>query len=273
MTDDEVVGRGASRGASRVVLLAGQGVATNIVYNRLARYFEDVVVVQEGPLERWSLARRRAKKLGWPTVLGQVAFVSTVVPWLEWRARRRVGELMATFCLDPTPVPNVRRVGTVNDPLTSELLRELRPSAVVVQGTRIISRSTLESIECPVLNLHAGVTPTYRGVHGGYWALAAGRPDLVGTTVHLVDAGIDTGPVVAQATFSPAEADSIATYPYLHLASGLPLLVEAVQSVLRGDELPSGANSSSTLGSGGSPLRSHPTIWGYLWLRARRGVR
>ena len=82
--------------------------------------------------------------------------------------------------------------------------------------------------------MHAGITPAYRGVHGGYWALAEGRTDLVGTTIHLVDEGIDTGGVIEQASFSPTEADTFVTYPYLHTAAGLPPLIEAVRGILRG---------------------------------------
>ena len=59
----------------------------------------------------------------------------------------------------------------------------------------------LGSLGCPVVNVHAGITPRYRGVHGGYWALAERHPEWVGTTVHLVDPGIDTGAILAQATF------------------------------------------------------------------------
>ena len=89
-------------------------------------------------------------------------------------------------------------------------------------------------MDCPVINTHAGLTPRHRGVHGGYWALAEGHPELVGTTVHLIDEGIDTGAVLGRAHFSPTRRDSVATYPYLHLAAGLPLLAEQVQLTLRG---------------------------------------
>ena len=45
---------------------------------------------------------------------------------------------------------------------------------MVVNGTRILSRRMLESIDAVFLNMHVGITPKYRGVHGGYWALANG---------------------------------------------------------------------------------------------------
>ncbi|HYA68353.1 MAG TPA: hypothetical protein VED63_06445, partial [Acidimicrobiales bacterium] len=72
-------------------------------------------------------------------------------------------------------------------------------------------------------------------------------------------------------------------YPYLHLACGLPLLVDAVDGLTAG-----GGASSVRVGAGGdeagrscpgaddagqSTLRWHPTAWGYGWRWVRRGVR
>jgi phosphoribosylglycinamide formyltransferase 1 len=260
------------RRTGRVVLLAGPGEPTHIVFHYLAAHFADVVVVMEQPVPRITLARRRAKRLGWATTLGQVAFVVVALPLLRRRARTRIHTIMAGSGLDSSPVADVRHVASVNAPETTALLRGLEPSVVVVNGTRIIADAVLRAVPCPFINIHAGITPRYRGVHGGYWALAEGRPDLMGTTVHLVDAGIDTGGVLAWAYFAPARTDTIATYPYRHLADGLPLLVAQVERVLAGETLsrsgsgPEGADAESR-------LRWHPTLWGYLWARARRGVR
>jgi len=88
--------------------------------------------------------------------------------------------------------------------------------------------------------------------------------------VHLVDKGIDTGRVLARARFDTSPADSIVTYPYLHLAAGLPLLSDSVRTVLGGQQLaPIDDNSRSV----DSRLFTHPTLWGYLRLWATRGVR
>jgi len=265
-----VTGDPARRG--RVVVLAGPGEPTNIVYHYLSRRFPDVVVVMEQPVGRVTLARRRARRLGWPTVLGQVAFVTIAVPWLRHRARARVESIMADAHFEVADIPEIHRVPSVNDVGTGTRLRELSPAVVVVSGTRIISDRTLGAVPCPFLNVHAGITPRYRGVHGGYWALAEGRPDLVGTTVHLVDTGIDTGGVLARAYFAPAAGDNFATYPYRHLADGLPLLAEQVERVLAGERLQA-EDPRSVPGDGASRLRWHPTLWGYLWTRVRRGVR
>ena len=55
--------------AAPVVLLAGPGDATAVVYHALERAFGDVTLVQEDPVSHVALARRRAKRLGWPSHL------------------------------------------------------------------------------------------------------------------------------------------------------------------------------------------------------------
>jgi len=262
--DLSVVGRGPT------LLLAGTGDTTDIVANYLAARVDDLVVVVEAPPSRQQMARRRAKRVGWPTVVGQVLFAAGALPWLRRRGDARIRDILATGGVDPTPYANVRHVTSVNAPETIALLQSVRPSVVVVQGTRIISTDVLTCIACPFINTHAGITPRYRGVHGGYWALAEGRSDLVGTTVHLVDKGIDTGGILAQATFVASPKDTVATYPYLHLMAGLPLLAEQVERVLDGSAPVAQADGPT---DGMSRLYLHPTLWGYLARRWTAGVK
>jgi folate-dependent phosphoribosylglycinamide formyltransferase PurN len=254
----------------RVVLLAGPGDTTDIVANWLDEHICHATLVTEEPQSRVQLTRRRAKRIGPAKTLGQVAFVATAMPALRIRGRLRKTQIFAESSLNNTARPPDFRVDSVNSPETVELLAQLKPHVVVVNGTRIISSRVLDSIDCPVINTHAGLTPRYRGVHGGYWALAGGHPEEVGTTVHLVDSGIDTGRVLARARFDTSPADSIVTYPYLHLAAGLPLLVDSVRAVLDGQQLAPIDDDSPRVDS---RLFTHPTLWGYLRLWATRGVR
>jgi folate-dependent phosphoribosylglycinamide formyltransferase PurN len=252
-----------------VVLLAGPGDTTDIVAHHLAPLVERLEVIVEQPVDRVRLARRRAARLGWVPVMGQILFVTVALPFLRRRGAARVRSVMADAGLDPSPFPAVHSVPSVNDPRTADLLRSLDPSVVVVNGTRIIAAALLDSIACPVINTHAGITPRYRGVHGGYWALAEGHPERVGTTVHLVDPGIDTGGVLAQAHFDTTRRDTIATYPYLHLAAGLPLLADQVVRILGGTAPTAVADDPLAP----SRLYAHPTLWGYLWRWSTRGIR
>src|SRR5438093_9923670 len=53
---------------------------------------------------------------------------------------------------------------------------------VVVNGTRIISEAVLTASDAVFINMHAGITPKYRGVHGGYWALYNGDGEAASST-------------------------------------------------------------------------------------------
>lgn len=255
--------------ASRVVLLAGPGSSTDIVANYLAARLPELVTIVENPASRVQLARRRARRVGWVPAAGQVLFVALLLPVLRRLGSRREAAILRAASLDSAHRSPSHRVPSVNDDETVALLSSLRPELIVVHGTRVIASRVLKSVHCPVVNMHAGITLRYRGVHGGYWALAEQHPEWVGTTVHLVDPGIDTGGILAQRTFDVSAEDTIATYPDLHLVHGLPLLGAQVDRVLAGAALEPVGTSIAP----GSGLYYHPTIWGYLWLRWRRGVR
>ncbi len=254
---------------ARIVLLAGPGESTEIVANFLAERVQDLIVVVEEPASRLTMARRRARRLGRATAAGQVLFVTCVLPVLRRLGAARQAAIVSEAGLDTTPVAPSYRVPSVNDPQVITLLRSVRPDLVVVNGTRIIAPDVLNSVQCPVINIHAGITPRYRGVHGGYWALVEGHPEWVGTTVHLVDPGIDTGGILGQATFMVTDEDSFATYPSLHLTTGIRLLETQLTRALEGQDI---GPTQEPLAPG-SHLFSHPTAWGYLWHRWRRGVR
>jgi folate-dependent phosphoribosylglycinamide formyltransferase PurN len=252
-----------------VVLLAGRNDATDIVANYLHNSLPNLILITEDRPSRISLVRRRARRLGWITALGQVLFVFLLMPVLRRQGRRRRREILNETGLNEQPFEESYRVSSVNSTETIRLLRDLDPMLVVVNGTRIISSAVLESVNCPFINLHAGITPLYRGVHGGYWALASGRPKEVGTTIHLVDRGIDTGAVLARAYFDTSSRDSITTYPYLHLAAGLPLMESQIHLAIKGEALLTVEEQLRE----GSQLFTHPTFWGYLRERVMRGVR
>ncbi len=158
-------------------------------------------------------------------------------------------------------------ISSVNDDRTIEILQSMAPKVVVVSQTAILSRRVLDCIPAIFLNIHTGITPQYRGLHGAYWALVNDDAENCGVTVHVVDAGVDTGPVIAQARISPSPADSYFTYHWLQLAAALPLLICAVQAALAGRlatiEPKRGVSSRQYY---------HPTLWGYLWTGLRRGV-
>lgn len=94
------------------------------------------------------------------------------------------------------PAPTTLTVRSVNDPTVAALLAEVEPEATVVMGTSIIGKRTLVAAGPVVLNLHGGCLPDYKGNHCMFFALYHGDFDRIGTTIHFVDPGVDTGDIV-----------------------------------------------------------------------------
>lgn len=250
----------------KIILLGGTDDATRIVYHALNDFQWDIIPVIELPPSRKKMLRSRLKRLGWVTVLGQLLFQTAGTAFLRWESRRRRAEIHHSLQLDSRPIPNYYRVTSVNDEQTRILLQEIQPDIVIVNGTRIIGRKTLHATEAPFVNTHVGITPKYRGVHGGYWALVNGDSINCGVTVHLLDEGIDTGNILYQAKVTPTNTDNFATYPLLQLAGGIKLLHQVLLDMESGGLTPRSS-------AGESKLYYHPTLGQYLYYRWFKGVK
>jgi folate-dependent phosphoribosylglycinamide formyltransferase PurN len=249
-----------------VVLLGGPSPGTWIISNALARDPGFDAIIIEAPPDRRQMFRRRAARLGWWCAGGQLLF-SFYARSLGHNSARRDEILKEhTLSLLQPEEAALTRISSVNSRETLSLLRGLSPKVVVVNGTRIISRKILESVDAVFINIHAGITPKYRGVHGAYWALAKEDPENAGVTVHLIDPGIDTGPILYQARIKPTPKDNFSTYPFLQVAAGIPLLRQAVRDAIEGRLRP-------VTNGLPSQLYYHPTIWSYLANRIRIGVK
>lgn len=79
-----------------------------------------------------------------------------------------------------------------------EALREYAVDYVFLAGfMRILGRPVVESYWGRILNIHPSLLPDFPGLHPHAQALAAGVEES-GCTVHFVDFGVDSGPVVLQ---------------------------------------------------------------------------
>jgi phosphoribosylglycinamide formyltransferase 1 len=77
-------------------------------------------------------------------------------------------------------------------------LAAFEPDLVVSAGfMKIVGPAVLEAFGGRLINTHPALLPSFPGGHAVRDALAAGVP-VTGATVHVVDAGVDTGPVLAQ---------------------------------------------------------------------------
>ena len=103
-----------------------------------------------------------------------------------------------------------------------------RPDLVVSAGfMRILGPGVVSAYAGRILNAHPALLPDFPGAHAVRDALAAGVTQT-GCTVHLVDEGVDTGPVLAQEPVPVLPGDDEATLHERIKAVERRLLVEVV---------------------------------------------
>jgi methionyl-tRNA formyltransferase len=225
-----------------------RGIASRL----LARGNVDVelVVLDESPGPSARRKLRKLRRVGWTAAPVGIA--------LRRAYARAQGALPH---LDELGTP-VLRVPTLNGPATRAALTGVEVALSL--DNALISEATFSTPERGTLNVHHGAVPGYRGGPPVFWELSDGLP-TVGFTIHRIDAGIDTGPVVARGEVEIVRRRTLAatlgaTIPPLHEAS-----LDALEGVLASGRIEGEAQSTA------GRARTTPTLRDYL--RVRRALR
>jgi len=243
----------------KIIIIATDGLTTRMLYNGLPSAVEKRVIL-ENPESKSTILKRRRKKLGLFRTLGQVLFMVIVHPFIP-KKPGRIKEILEDANISPNDIPSnlITNISSVSDPKLATEIEIFNPDLIVINGTRILSKQLLKSINCPIVNIHVGITPQYRGVHGGYWALKEKNPQLYGVTLHYVDEGIDTGRIIAQKLLKPTREDNFKTYPIQQYAGGIELLNKKLDAILKAEPFNPPTHTSK------SELHYHPTLLDYLF--------
>ncbi|GAB3160585.1 phosphoribosylglycinamide formyltransferase [Myceligenerans halotolerans] len=114
-----------------------------------------------------------------------------------------------------------------------EAVRVFQPDWIVLAGfMRILAPEFLHRFEGRIVNTHPALLPSFPGAHGVRDALAHGVR-ITGCTVHLVDDGVDTGPILAQAAVPVQDGDDESTLHERIKGAERALLVETVGRIAR----------------------------------------
>lgn len=214
----------------RLMILCGRGARHLHVANRLCRAGEAVAIVQETGSE-WNL-RKTVRTLRPENLFRKV--------WRWLRDRRRyTGNPEAKYFF-PNGSPRLDRpdlvseVPHVNHPDVVKMARKLKPDLICVFGTSLIRGDLLKEGRLGIVNLHGGLSPEYRGADCTFWALYNGEPDKVGCTLHYIDAGIDTGGLIAHVCPVVREGDSELTLFWRAVQDSADVFAEAVERIAAG---------------------------------------
>ncbi len=120
-----------------------------------------------------------------------------------------------------------------NAPDAIARLREWSPDLIIFTGGNILRKQLLDLPRLGVLNAHLGLLPEVRGMSSPEWSLLNHIP--VGVTIHYVDTGIDTGPVLQRSEYPDAtRCESLTDLRNRLIAFGIEKIAEVVDGLARG---------------------------------------
>ena len=139
------------------------------------------------------------------TLDAEIAIVITDVPGAGILARAARHKIEGRW-IDHAPF-KTKLEGKAEDDVI-RVLREHGVDTVVLAGyMRVVKPGLLSAFPQRVLNIHPALLPAFPGLHGWTQALEYGAK-VAGCTVHFVDSGIDSGPIILQAAVPVLDDDT-----------------------------------------------------------------
>jgi phosphoribosylglycinamide formyltransferase-1 len=121
------------------------------------------------------------------------------------------------------------------DTQVAALLKKNGVDVVCLAGyMRLLSGHFVSQFPQRILNIHPSLLPAFPGLDAQYQALMHGVK-VTGCTVHFVDDGLDSGPILLQAPVAVLDDDSVETLSQRILAEEHRIYSEAIAWVARGD--------------------------------------
>lgn len=121
-----------------------------------------------------------------------------------------------------------------NEKIFLDRLRNENVDVIINQSQFIIKKPFIESARIGVLNRHNALLPKNRGRLTPFWVLYHGENES-GVSIHFVDEGIDSGPIVVQKKFKIEKGATFAKIVKMNYSIAGKAMLEALDKLERGD--------------------------------------
>lgn len=122
------------------------------------------------------------------------------------------------------------------------LLQKITPDLIVLGRSRILRKHIISIPKVGILNAHPGLLPEYRGIFPVQWAIYNG--DDIWVTVHFIDEGVDTGPIIVQRRATIENNDTIQSLIQKTDNLAAVLMADTVQNILDNKDIRTMAQSA-----------------------------
>lgn len=128
-----------------------------------------------------------------------------------------------------------------------EFIRDFAPDVIVSLFHQILRKELLEIPAKGTVNLHPGLLPQFKGIQPYFWSLACGN-ERSGATIHFIDdEQIDTGRILAQASYRNRPGMSVQLNYFLTVGCLARLLPRCIELIEQGND---GAVDQAEFGAG-----------------------
>ena len=124
--------------------------------------------------------------------------------------------------------------GEINSDDFIKSFKALSLELLIVFGSSILRPEVFQSCSGAAFNLHLGISPFYRGSATNFWAIYDGRPGYVGATIHLLDSGIDSGPIVRTGRPQVSVCETPHSLGCKAIQVGTKLMIESITEYFQG---------------------------------------
>ena len=144
-----------------------------------------------------------------------------------WRIAQKVG------------IPFIERVD-LNGPEVEQALIGWKPAVIAFTGGGLVRKNILDIPSVGVLNCHSGLLPQYRGMDVVEWAILETKTGVppVGLTLHLMDRGVDTGPILIRHPETIHPGDRLESLRGRLEENMVPLMMEGLRGLRDSTTLP-----------------------------------
>ncbi len=132
------------------------------------------------------------------------------------------------------PDTKILRTELINSKEAEDFSRELSPDLIIVSGTSLIKQPLLSiPASIGIINLHTGLSPYIKGgPNCTNWCIANNDWHLVGNTIMWINAGIDTGNIIATETVDIRKAPSLLDAQKLVMENAHDLYIRSIHYLL-----------------------------------------
>lgn len=133
-------------------------------------------------------------------------FVEEVMPMKNFLRERKIKSTTTKQACRKLKI-KVKLVQNLNEKVSIDCIKQNKVDLIVYSGGGILRSNLIQSTQYGILNAHSGPLPFFRGMNCLEWSLFYNvKPEV---TVHFIDGGIDTGPILKRFPWDVTPGDTI----------------------------------------------------------------